>query len=370
MEFKGNQITIDVPKGLSNKQKLLLKKLLEEKAFGSAFNYISSFTGQRNAGRNVCDAIRYAKGKMEADGHDSLAGKSKNTILTMFHRKTDIFGNAPMPINVEQGKALGIEIECFIPMSEKNIKEYFRALKIPGVKATHDGSIRVPESESEQCEYCCGGQVTDFDDDGNELDTTHDCGECDGSGFSGNSSFTAIEFRVLTSIDDMSNLETLCKALRDIDADVNKSCGLHVHLDMRGYRSLPKAILRRLVSALPMLKGMLPKSRMDNQYCREDVSSRNSRYAKINTQSFSKHRTIEVRMHSGSVNFEKISNWAKVLHSIAFSRARIEVPLTENLNEFSAYYARKLHWTESLLAYVNERLRNFNRETSNQEMAA
>lgn len=370
MEFKGNQITIDIPKGLSSKQKLLLKQLLEEKAFGSAFNYISSFNGKRSEGRDVRGIISEARYKMRDEDNDTLSHKSKNTILSMFHRKTDIFGNSPVPINIEAGKALGIEIECFIPMSEPAIKDYFRRLKIPGVKATHDGSIRVPESESEQCEYCCGGQETIFNEDGEDTGETQECGECHGTGRVGDSSFTAIEFRVLTSIDDMSNLETLCKALRDIDADVNKSCGLHVHLDMRGYRALPKAILRRLVSALPMLKGMLPKSRMDNQYCREDVSSRNSRYAKINTQSFSKHRTIEVRMHSGSVNFEKISNWAKVLHSIAFSKARVQVPVTENLENISMYYAVKLRWESGLLNYVNERLRNFNRETSNQEMAA
>ena len=370
MEFKGNQITIDVPKGLSNKQKLLLKKLLEEKAFGSAHNYISSFLGCKRDGLNVQNHISNKRYSMCDDDYDTLSHKSKNTILSMFHRKTDIFGNSPVPINIEAGKALGIEIECFIPMSESAIKDYFRKLKIPGVKATHDGSIRVPESSRERCEYRCDGQAIELDDDGNELDTTHDCGECDGSGFSGNTSFTAIEFRVLTSIDDMSNLKTLCDALNHIDADVNKSCGLHVHLDMRGYKQLPKAILRRLVAALPMLKGMLPKSRIENQYCREDVSSRNSRYAKINTQSFLKHRTIEVRMHSGSVNFEKISKWAKVLHSIAFSKARVQVPVTENLENISMYYAVKLRWESGLLNYVNERLRNFNRETSNQEMAA
>ena len=41
-----------------------------------------------------------------------------------------------------------------------------------------------------------------------------------------------------------------------------------------------------------------------------------SRYFKINPESYSRHNTIEFRQHSGTIEFEKISNWILFLHNL------------------------------------------------------
>lgn len=348
MELKGNFIQFEVPKGLSQKQTFILKNLLKTKAYSLAMSYVSSFKGDKNFDRNMRNRVNSTRySYFDGGGDDRLIVKREGSILELFLRKHDIFGSSPKPGFIAEGLALGIEIECFIPKTRNEIRQYFRKNKIEGVKAGDDASIRTPDDAGE-------------------------CPECDGAGCSDcphneDSGYTSVEFRVLTNINDMSNLEQLCGALRELNADVNQSCGLHVHLDLRGYKRLPKGILKRLTQALPMLKGMVPKSRLDNQYCRQDVSSLRgcSRYAKLNVHSFKEHRTIEVRMHSGTVSFEKISNWAKVLHSIAFSKVRIpESNLVETSasisRDFLETYAAKLSWSESLYGYVAARLNKFN----------
>ena len=41
-----------------------------------------------------------------------------------------------------------------------------------------------------------------------------------------------------------------------------------------------------------------------------------SRYYKINPKSYAAHNTIEFRQHSGTVEFEKISNWVRFLNNL------------------------------------------------------
>ncbi len=41
-----------------------------------------------------------------------------------------------------------------------------------------------------------------------------------------------------------------------------------------------------------------------------------SRYFKINPKSYARHNTIEFRQHSGTVEFEKISNWVRFLGNL------------------------------------------------------
>lgn len=113
------------------------------------------------------------------------------------------------------------------------------------------------------------------------------------------------------------------------NAWVNKSCGLHVHIDAR---HLPKPgegtpytcdaaeTYDRLTMLYPVLKKLVPRSRWNNKYCkfnnnRQDSStyrcpSNGQRYAAINWCSYRTHKTIEFRLGSGSTNLVKIESWA------------------------------------------------------------
>lgn len=120
-------------------------------------------------------------------------------------------------------------------------------------------------------------------------------------------------------------------------ASVDKTCGLHVHIDARhlpkrisfedqmvdpGYLHTAAETYDRLTLLYPVLKKLIPKSRWNNRYCRLYNNRENSdtyrspangdRYSAINWCSYSKHGTIEFRLCSGSTNLVKIESWALI----------------------------------------------------------
>jgi Putative amidoligase enzyme len=62
---------------------------------------------------------------------------------------------------------------------------------------------------------------------------------------------------------------------------------------------------------------MVPKSRTrENTYCKLNPAGElnpNDRYYAINWCSWCEHKTIEVRLHSGTTSAEKIKNWVEIL---------------------------------------------------------
>lgn len=111
---------------------------------------------------------------------------------------------------------------------------------------------------------------------------------------------------------DMSILKIVCDSLSN-KAYVNKSCGLHVHFDFRN-STYTKAVksAKKLAHIVPLLKLMLPEGRRNNYYCSKVISENGDRYAFVNTTAYRRHQTIEVRGHSGTTSYEKISQWIKL----------------------------------------------------------
>lgn len=131
------------------------------------------------------------------------------------------------------------------------------------------------------------------------------------------------ELAILAKEKDIPRIiKSVCKILHG-NTSVNKSCGLHVHLDMRN-RNVDVAYTN-LFSAQALLYAMCPKTRLENSFCKptnayrkmNDASRTSDRYLGINAASFHKHKTIEIRIHSGTVNAFKIINWVKLLVQIA-----------------------------------------------------
>lgn len=125
-------------------------------------------------------------------------------------------------------------------------------------------------------------------------------------------------------------IETMCE--RMAGSTVNRECGFHIHLDARdltriqmwnvvmGYRCTQKAWF-----------SLVHPNRHNNQYCEkmgigpatinrclrdgrsvgEYAACRDYeyRYKWFNVMAYNKHRTLEVRLHSGTMNAEKITNW-------------------------------------------------------------
>ena len=160
-------------------------------------------------------------------------------------------------------------------------------------------------------------------------------------------------------------MRRIIDALNEAEARVNKTCGLHVHLDMRNRDHL--TVFNNLVKAQDILYAMNPKIRTEGSgYSRRVTTSsfdeavgnvlgnRQDRYSGINAQSYAKYKTLEVRLHSGSTNYEKITNWVDILVKIASSTEKYE---TKNIKPETL--AERYELSSELLAYMKERITKF-----------
>lgn len=118
-----------------------------------------------------------------------------------------------------------------------------------------------------------------------------------------------------------SKLKEICDVLRKNDCYANRSCGMHVHLDMR--QRDPELSYRNLFRVQDIMLAVQPASRRNNRYCMPntvaEVKLRDfdglERRSAINTNSYNKNnmRTIEVRIHEGATKFKDVYNWVKFL---------------------------------------------------------
>ncbi|MDR2205764.1 MAG: amidoligase family protein [Flavobacteriaceae bacterium] len=162
----------------------------------------------------------------------------------------------------------------------------------------------------------------------------------------------------------LKDFRKACKALRISNAQVNTTCGVHVHLDANDY-SIEN--FRTLVKNQYLIENqidkIMPKSRRanNNRFCqgfrnnaqntffqkidaKETVTELarffNSRYFKLNLQSYQRHGTVEFRQHGASTNFLKIKNWILICaRLVEFSKQNILLTninqiLDENLQEY------------------------------------
>ena len=144
---------------------------------------------------------------------------------------------------------------------------------------------------------------------------------------------------VLCGEDGLRELEAALAALNSHPAvSINRSCGLHVHLSWTNMQAEHiKEIVRRYAKFENQIDRWMPRSRrgsscswcsstIDNSVDRvgdmSDLSARRAgmqRNCKVNLDAYRRHGTIEFRHHSGTTDFEKISNWIKFL--IGFTEA-------------------------------------------------
>lgn len=158
------------------------------------------------------------------------------------------------------------------------------------------------------------------------------------------------------------SLEILCSSLNLIEAKVNRSCGLHVHV---GAEKMSDEHYCRLVRNYQRIEkvidSFMPISRRadNSRWChtlegidfsecetKSDIlrAMNYDRYYKVNAVAYSRHKTIEFRQHSGTTDYEKISNWVLFLaklveysykHGIAYCNSIEELPfLKESEKEY------------------------------------
>lgn len=228
-------------------------------------------------------------------------------------------------------KHWGIEIECLSRLDNERL-----ALKIlPNkdvVNITYDGSLRPYEEYTNKAEIRCCVEDTPL---------------------------------------QWEKLKSMCDELQK-HCIVNRSCGLHVHYDMREER---KDVVRntalRLFKMQPLLYAVNPKYRKDGYVEKIDGRGRRNfskyrsnyevdtlisdgRYYGINVESLSDHNTLEVRIHAGTIDGDKIIRWVNLLRGI------VNAPM-KTINEFeiSAQHLKKLKLSQDDIKYFMGRVELF-----------
>jgi hypothetical protein len=155
----------------------------------------------------------------------------------------------------------------------------------------------------------------------------------------------------------------VCKFLKD-KAYVNKSCGTHVHFDMRHVdRNIVRVYGARLACAVPALKMLLPEWRRKSEFAKSTIShlgdSRfdyGDRYAFVNLCAYLKHKTIEVRGHSGTIDADTILNWIALCEKVMFSEKTISSNTPKDLK-------KNYKLGKELSAYINKRAKQVKPKT-------
>lgn len=227
---------------------------------------------------------------------------------------------------------VGMEIETF--GGDKVTPFSMPKSLVNRVKCVHDGSIRSSNRNVEEDDTPTtndSGYEEDDDDEGREFVTVPMAND-----------------KLFTLIDDVTFF------LKKQGCMVNKSCGYHIHFDMRkeNYHTVRKTFIAFSIFE-NVLFDMLPQSRRVSRYClpltknykqffgrgeqdaqqsftrywygssNESQLSRYkkekyhpSRYVSINYHALFFHGTLENRMHSGTINPLKMKNWILLNHII------------------------------------------------------
>lgn len=169
----------------------------------------------------------------------------------------------------------------------------------------------------------------------------------------------AHEIAVCVKESEMERIvDKLCTTLESCEVKVDKTCGLHVHLDMRNEEeSTLSRVFGNLMSMQHFLYAMSPATRRVGSYCKT-VGNRkwhvmSDRYRGINTNAYQKYRTIEMRMHSGTVDSSKIRNWINLLLAIKNAPEIKRAPTTMK------GVVKQINISDDLASYITSRIRKF-----------
>jgi hypothetical protein len=323
-KIEGNSVDIKFKKELTERQRIKLKHL--NKADG--LSYILSLAGIK--AKNIPNI----KDKQLGQASDCLANKSNNSIRKMFE---SLLNNGPntvhAPTDSSFGEWIGVEIEFLIP--KKCLDENEDGDPVYNSASDARNAIRsaIKLANITRCSVKDDGSVSD--EDGHSCEVT----------------------LLYNAANGHDQLIKLCRVLSGHNCYVNATCGLHIHLDSRGLH--PKTVRkngRSLAAALPILKYMVPTSRRDNTYAKLGMSKfKGNRYYAINLTAFKKYGTIEVRLHSGTINSTKIINWIELISLISKSGIKKSVNTFQELLD-------SVKIPDKLVEYMERRITEFNPE--------
>lgn len=127
---------------------------------------------------------------------------------------------------------------------------------------------------------------------------------------------------------------------------VTSQCGYHLHIDLSSTNeSKCRCVAVGYLLSADMWGRMVHKRRRDNRYCKpQRISSLSEvkgmefmdlinkisgsdRYYWANWHAYHSHKTLEIRLHSGTLNYTKVMNWVKM--HLRFTDWCAETPITQ-----------------------------------------
>lgn len=180
----------------------------------------------------------------------------------------------------------------------------------------------------------------------------------------------------------LQKLKTATLITKGLEGKVNKTCGLHVHLDARDFdRKTWIRIFKNYAILESKIDKFMANSRRgnENRYCQSinttlmnqalNIAENkqelqptlqclsdglgNNRYTKVNIKSFWRHGSIEFRQHQGTMDYEKMKNWILFLaRLVEFSKH--EVLRNDSWEEMGRFL------TADLVNYYKQRTNELN----------
>lgn len=155
----------------------------------------------------------------------------------------------------------------------------------------------------------------------------------------------------------LEQVKTVARAIALAGATVNKSCGLHVHVDANDLNAGQiLSVVRRYAHFESAINSFMPPSRRESRWAYSvggdyvnsllrqinrygnprNIFGALNRYMAVNLASYARHGTIEFRQHSGSTNANKICNWItfcvhfvnKAIQAQVLPAAQVETSVT------------------------------------------
>jgi len=254
---------------------------------------------------------------------------------------TDIISN-----NIDE--AFGIEIECLLP-ELASIESLINILTVKGIDV--------------QTEYYNHGTKTYW-----KIIT-------DSSVHTNSDNYQQIARELVSPIlrgqQDKNKIKIICKALEEIGANTNSSCGFHVHYNATnlGVQDI-KNLINIYANHEEEIDNMVAKIRRgsENRYCQsvktivsrvsdQDtiagmVNSVSNRNVKLNLIAYNRHNTIEFRQYQGTIDSDEILAWIDFCFAIV-NWAK-NGPKDNDINLFDG-----LQFSEEQREYWNNQIENY-----------
>jgi len=164
--------------------------------------------------------------------------------------------------------------------------------------------------------------------------------------FSPNSFYKGVEVRLLCKQKELNKVvRVMYSELGKLGVKVNKSCGLHVHLDMR-HRDR-RVCYYNLFKCQDLLVNT-NKGRTRTSWCKKNKKANLSigmyshhqnggRYQVINPHSYERHKTLEVRVGKATMDSAIVIAWIRLLGLIADKNTKIDKKIS-TVNMFSKQF--------------------------------